>query len=77
MANDEVNAYKFWRRIMVSALTYNNGYGYIDKNGRGEVLGLYNLLPDRTTPVRVKGRLVSDRGRWPIGGDSCEQHPAH
>jgi HK97 family phage portal protein len=57
MANDEVNAYKFWRRMMVSALTYNNGYAYIDKNPRGEVLGLYNLLPDRTTPVRMKGRV--------------------
>lgn len=57
MANSEVNTYKFWRRMMVSALTYNNGYAYIDKNGKGEVLGLYNLLPDRTTPARVKGQV--------------------
>lgn len=57
MANSEVNAFKFWRRIMVSALCWNNGYAYIDKNKRGEVLGLYNLLPDRTTPVRMKGKV--------------------
>jgi HK97 family phage portal protein len=57
MANRECNAFKFWRRMMVSALLWNNGYAWIDRNGRGEVLGLYNLLPDRTRPIRVKGRL--------------------
>ncbi|QDV26732.1 phage portal protein [Aureliella helgolandensis] len=55
--NEEVNAFKFWRRLMVSALLWNNGYAWIDKNGRGEVLGLYNLLPDRTTPYRHRGKL--------------------
>ncbi len=35
----------------------NNGYAWIDKNGKGEVLGLYNLLPDRTTPFRRGGEL--------------------
>lgn len=57
MANPEVNAFKFWRRLMVSALLWNNGYAWIDKNGRGEVLGLYNLCPDRTAPARIKGQL--------------------
>lgn len=56
MANDEINTYKFWRRLMVQSLIYNNGYAWIDKNGRGEVLGLYNLLSDRTTPARSKGK---------------------
>lgn len=57
MANPETNVFKFFRRLMVSALLWNNGYAWIDKNGRGEVLGLYNLLPDRTTPVRIGGKL--------------------
>lgn len=57
MANREVNTFKFWRRLMTSALLWNNGYAWIDKNGRGEVLGLYNLLPDRTCPVRIRGEL--------------------
>ena len=56
MANPETNAYKFWRRLMSGALLWNNGYAWIDRNGRGEVLGLYNLLPDRTTPVRIAGQ---------------------
>jgi HK97 family phage portal protein len=57
MANPEINAFKFWRRLLVSALLWNNGYAWIDKNGRGEVLGLYNLLPDRTAPMRIRGQL--------------------
>ncbi len=57
MANSEINAYKFWRRYMAQALLWGNGYAWIDRNGRGEVIGLYNLLPDRTAPVRYKGEL--------------------
>ncbi|MFO0939839.1 MAG: phage portal protein [Pirellulales bacterium] len=57
MANEEISSFKFWRRLMVGALLWNNGYAWIDKNGRGEVLGLYNLLPDRTAPCRIKGKL--------------------
>lgn len=57
MANEEISSFKFWRRLMVGALIWNNGYAWIDKNGRGEVLGLYNLLPDRTAPCRIKGQL--------------------
>jgi HK97 family phage portal protein len=56
MANDEINTFKFWRRLMVQSCIYNNGYAWIDRNGRGEVLGLYNLLSDRTTPARNKGK---------------------
>lgn len=57
MANEEINTFKFWRRLMVQGLIYNNAYAWIDKNGRGEVLGLYNLLSDRTSPARIKGKL--------------------
>ncbi len=57
MANEEISAWKFWRRLMVSALLWGNGWAYIDRNERGEVLGIYNLLPDRTTMSRYKGQL--------------------
>ncbi len=40
----------------LSALLWGNGYAYIDRDG-GRVLGLYNLLPDRTTPYRRNGEL--------------------
>lgn len=56
-ANEELNAYKFWRRFFTSALMHNNAYAYIDRSNSGQVLGLYNLLPDRTKPARYKGKL--------------------
>jgi HK97 family phage portal protein len=55
--NTEVNAFKFWRRFFTSATLHNNGYAWIDRSNGGQVLGLYNLLPDRTTAVRYKGKL--------------------
>ncbi len=57
MANEEINAFKFWRRFMVSALLWGNGYAWIDRDQMGRVLGVYNLLPDRTAPARYKGQL--------------------
>lgn len=57
MANEEVSGLKFLRRLFVSALLHNNGYAYIDRAKNGTILGLYNLLPDRTYPIRVGGQL--------------------
>lgn len=57
MANEEKSAFQFWRTLMVHALLWNNGYAYIERNGRGDPIGLYNMLPDRTTPERHGGKL--------------------
>lgn len=57
LPNDEVDTYTFWRRFMTSALLWENAYAWIDRAGNGEVLGLYNLLPDRTTIERINGDL--------------------
>lgn len=54
--NIEMSAFEFWRRAMVHALIWGNGFGYIDRQGRsskGRTLGLMNLLPDRTKPMRT------------------------
>lgn len=56
-ANDETSALQFWRRLFVSALLWNNGFAWIDRDRYGTIHGLYNLLPDRTTTVRSRGRL--------------------
>lgn len=53
-ANEEINTYTFWRRFMVSALLWGGGYAWIDRRGNGDPIGLYNLLPDRTMPLRAK-----------------------
>lgn len=56
-ANEETESIKFWGRLMAHALLWGNGYAYIDRDGSGEVIGLYNLLPDRTNAERIKGKL--------------------
>lgn len=58
MANEEINSYKFWRRYFASALLWGNAYAWIDRSNRGDVIGLYQLLPDRTWLERVNGVLV-------------------
>lgn len=57
-ANDETPAFQFWRTMMVNVLIWGNSYAYIDRNGRGDPIGLYSMLPDRTCPKRINGRLV-------------------
>lgn len=57
MANSQVSALKFWRRFMVSALVYENAYGWLDWSNSGELLGIYNLLPDRTTVMPYRDQL--------------------
>jgi HK97 family phage portal protein len=55
-----------WKHTLQShALIHGNGYGYAPQNGRGEVIELLPLLPDRTRPVRINGRL---RYATSIGG---------
>jgi len=49
-ANLETIAFKFWKRLMVHALLWGNGYAYIDRRNRQ----LYPLLPDRTMVSRVE-----------------------
>lgn len=55
--NRENPAFRFWRRFMVHALLWGNAYAWIDRAGNGKPIGLYNLLPDRTTPHRQGGKL--------------------
>ena len=56
--NPEQTARQFFRQAMVNALVWSNSYAVIQRNGRGDVTGLFPLLPDRTTPVRIDGRKV-------------------
>jgi len=51
-ANHETSAWELWRRLMVHALLWGDGYAYIERAGgrRGKPTALINLLPDRTEP---------------------------
>ena len=57
LANEETTAIDFWRQHYTAALLFENAYIWIDTNGFGDVVGLYHLLPDRTHPKRINGKL--------------------
>lgn len=53
--NDEMSAFELLRRFAIHCLIWQNGYLYVDRvGGVGRPIGLYNLLPDRTTRCRDK-----------------------
>lgn len=46
--NEAMSAFTFWRHMMIHAVIYTHAYAYIDRNGRGDVVGMVPLLTDRT-----------------------------
>jgi HK97 family phage portal protein len=52
-----MNAFQFWNRVMTWALNWGTAYVYIDQDSQGTPLALLPLLPDRTYPARMNGRL--------------------
>lgn len=56
-ANDLQSAFRFKRTLAVHLLIWENGYGFIERDGYGRPIGLYNLLPDRTEARWVGGEL--------------------
>lgn len=75
--NDYMSSRTLRKTTQGHALLWGNGYQEIERNGRGEAVGLWPLLPDRTRPHRVGDRLVF---RTNIAGDLYEldqQNVAH
>lgn len=63
-SNPEMSAFSFRETLMTHLLLWGNGYAQIIRNGRGEVLGLYPLMPDRMTVDRdSRGRLYYEYTR--------------
>lgn len=49
--NKDMSAFELWRRAMVHALIWGNGYIFIERQSRvGPPISMINLLPDRTAP---------------------------
>ena len=56
--NTEMTFFVFRETLMTHLLLWGNAYSQIIRNGKGEVMGLYPLMPDRMTVNRdEKGRL--------------------
>lgn len=57
--NPEMTSFIFKEVAMTHLLLWGNFYAQILRNGRGEVLGLYPLMPNRMMPDRdEKGQLI-------------------
>ena len=50
--NDEMTSFVFRETLMTHLLLWGNAYGQIIRNGRGEVTGLYPLMPNKMTVMR-------------------------
>lgn len=55
--NDFMSSRTLRKTTQGHALLWGNGYQEIERNAKGEAVGLWPLLPDRTRPHRVDGRL--------------------
>lgn len=56
--NSEMTAYSFFEAALTHMLLWGNFYAQIIRNGKGEVIGLYPLMPDRMNVDRDdKGRI--------------------
>ena len=56
--NSEMTSFQFREAAMTHLLLWGNSYSQIIRNGRGQVVGLYPLLPERMTVDRnERGRL--------------------
>ena len=56
--NPEMTSFVFRETLMTHLLLWGNAYAQIIRNGKGEIIALYPLMPDRMTVNRdEKGRL--------------------
>ena len=62
--NPEMSSFSFRETLMTHLLLWGNAYAQIVRNGRGEVIALYPLMPDRITVDRdARGRIYYEYAR--------------
>lgn len=63
--NPEMTSFVFRETLMSHLLIYGNAFAQIIRNGRGDVIGLYPLMPDRVKVDRdEKNRLIYIYSRY-------------
>ncbi|CAH1670695.1 MULTISPECIES: phage portal protein [unclassified Chelatococcus] len=67
--NDFMSSRTLRKTTQGHALLWGNGYIEIERNGAGQAVNLWPLMPDRTRPIREDGRLFY---RTSIGGRSFD-----
>ena len=56
--NGEMTSYIFRETLMTHLLLWGNAYAQIVRNGKGEIIGLYPLMPDRMTVDRDENKQL-------------------
>ncbi len=56
--NDEMQAATFFHVLVTSMALCGNAYAELERNASGQVVGIWPLNPNATTPIRVNGRLA-------------------
>jgi HK97 family phage portal protein len=56
--NEFMSSRTLRKAVQSGALLWGNGYAEIERNGRGQAVGLWPLLSDRTRPAKRAGRVV-------------------
>ena len=80
--NPEMTSFVFRETLMTHLLLWGNAYAQIIRNGKGEILALYPLMPDRMTVDQDdKGRLyyeyrVSNEDAPTMKGSTVRLHPS-
>lgn len=72
--NPEMTSFIFRETLMSHLLIYGNAYAQIIRNGRGEVIGLYPLMPDKVKVDRdERNRLVYIYSRYDEANPNLKQ----
>ena len=71
--NPEMTSFVFRETLMTHLLLWGNAYAQIIRNGKGEVVALYPLMPNRMVVDRDEhGHLLPGRHIWLQRGLFCE-----
>lgn len=72
--NPEMTSFIFRETLMSHLLIYGNAYAQIIRNGRGNILGLYPLMPDRVRVDRdERNRLIYIYSRYDEANPNLKQ----
>lgn len=75
--NPEMSSFSFRETLMTHLLLWGNAYAQIIRNGRGEVIALYPLMPDRMTVDRdARGRIYYEYTRSDSDANTLGKKPS-
>lgn len=70
--NAEMTSFTFRSVLTSHSIGWGNGYAEIERNGIGEPVALWPLIPEDVTPKRVNGRIVYEVRRNGASPDTLE-----